>query len=110
MCCLVKEQIGDRLNSIPKVEYLVKNVLAVITDSGGITEKSTILGVCLRDSTERPETITMGTNELVGTNPDYLNPYIETLFAGKWKKGQTPRLWDGKVAERLGDTWMVFCR
>ncbi|MFH0921664.1 MAG: UDP-N-acetylglucosamine 2-epimerase, partial [Fibrobacterota bacterium] len=86
--------------------FLVKNAFAVITDSGGITEEATVMGVpcmTLRDSTERPETITMGTNELVGTNPDRLAPYFESLFAGKWKKGVTPPLWDGKTAERIVD-------
>ena len=84
--------------------FLVKNALAVITDSGGITEETTVLGVpciTLRDSTERPETITMGTNELVGTDPAALRPYLELLFAGKWKKGGIPPLWDGKSAMRI---------
>ena len=57
--------------------YLVKNAKAIITDSGGITEEATVLGVpcmTLRDSTERPETVDIGTNELVGTNPKNLVP------------------------------------
>ena len=84
--------------------YLVKSALAVITDSGGITEETTVLNVpcmTLRDSTERPETITMGTNELVGTNPDNIAPYLERLFAGEWKKSTIPPLWDGRAAERI---------
>lgn len=84
--------------------YLVKNAMAVITDSGGITEEATVLGIpclTLRDSTERPETITLGTNELVGTNPDNLAPYLEKLFAGEWKKGAVPEKWDGKTGERI---------
>lgn len=84
--------------------YLVENCLAVITDSGGITEEATVLGVpcmTLRDNTERPETIEIGTNELVGTNPANLEPYFEKLFAGKWKKGGIPELWDGKAGERI---------
>lgn len=84
--------------------FLVKNAFAVITDSGGITEESTVLGIpcmTLRDSTERPETITMGTNELVGTDPENLNHYLEILFAGNWKKGTIPPLWDGRAAERI---------
>ena len=84
--------------------YLVKHALAVITDSGGITEETTVMGVpcmTLRDSTERPETITLGTNELVGTDPSRLQPFMDRLFAGKWKKGVIPPLWDGKAAERI---------
>jgi len=55
----------------------------------------------LRDSTERPETIALGTNELVGTDPAKLRPYMDRLFAGKWKKGAVPPLWDGRAAERI---------
>ena len=84
--------------------YLVKNAKAVITDSGGITEETTVMGVpclTLRDNTERPETITLGTNKLVGTNPDNIKPALEELFSGNWKKGSIPNLWDGKTAERI---------
>jgi UDP-N-acetylglucosamine 2-epimerase (non-hydrolysing) len=86
--------------------YLVKNAKAVITDSGGITEETTVMGVpclTLRDNTERPETITIGTNELVGTNPENIKPALDLLFANKWKKGGIPNLWDGNVAERIID-------
>jgi UDP-N-acetylglucosamine 2-epimerase (non-hydrolysing) len=84
--------------------YLVKNAKAVITDSGGITEETTVMGIpcmTLRDNTERPETITEGTNELLGTNPEALKPALEKLFAGEWKKGGIPELWDGKTGERI---------
>lgn len=84
--------------------YLVKNAFAVVTDSGGITEETTVMEVpCMtaRDNTERPETITMGTNELIGTDPAKYPPFFEKLFSGNWKKGQTPPLWDGKTAERI---------
>jgi UDP-N-acetylglucosamine 2-epimerase (non-hydrolysing) len=84
--------------------YLVKNAKAVITDSGGITEETTVLGIpcmTLRDNTERPETITIGTNELLGTNPAAIPPAFEKLFSGQWKKGAIPDLWDGKTAERI---------
>jgi UDP-N-acetylglucosamine 2-epimerase (non-hydrolysing) len=86
--------------------YMVKNSLAVITDSGGITEETTVMGVpcmTLRDNTERPETVTEGTNELIGTNPSAIAPALETLFNGNWKTGQIPQLWDGKTAERIAD-------
>ncbi len=86
--------------------YLVKYALAVITDSGGITEETTVMGVpcmTLRDNTERPETIEIGTNELLGTSPEAIPPAFDKLFSGKWKKGGTPPLWDGKSAERIVD-------
>lgn len=84
--------------------YLVENSLAVITDSGGITEETTVMGIpciTLRDNTERPETISLGTNELIGTNPKGLKPALEKLFLGLWKKGSIPELWDGKTSERI---------
>jgi len=84
--------------------YLVENAKAVITDSGGITEETTIMGVpciTLRDNTERPETITIGTNELIGTDPSAIKPALDKLFAGAWKIGGVPELWDGKTAQRI---------
>jgi len=84
--------------------YLVENALAVITDSGGITEETTVMGVpclTLRDNTERPETVSIGTNELIGTNPNAIKPALEKLFSGEWKKGSIPDLWDGNSAKRI---------
>ena len=84
--------------------YLVERSFAVVTDSGGITEETTVMGVpclTLRDNTERPETITVGTNELIGTDPKNIAPAMKTLFAGEWKKGSIPELWDGKTALRI---------
>jgi UDP-N-acetylglucosamine 2-epimerase (non-hydrolysing) len=84
--------------------YLVERAKAVITDSGGITEEASVMRVpclTLRDNTERPETITLGTNELVGTNPKNMKPYLEKLFSGHWKKGQDIPLWDGQTAKRI---------
>jgi UDP-N-acetylglucosamine 2-epimerase (non-hydrolysing) len=84
--------------------YLVERAKAVLTDSGGITEETTVMGIpcfTLRDNTERPETIEIGTNELIGTNPDAIKPALEKLFSGQWRKGSIPELWDGKTAERI---------
>ena len=84
--------------------YLVERAKAVVTDSGGITEETTVMGVpciTLRDNTERPETCTVGTNELIGTNPEAIKPALDKLFAGEWKKGAIPELWDGHAAERI---------
>jgi UDP-N-acetylglucosamine 2-epimerase (non-hydrolysing) len=55
----------------------------------------------LRNSTERPETIDIGTNELLGVNPKAIEPAFKKLFSGQWKKGEIPELWDGKTSERL---------
>lgn len=84
--------------------YLSKNAKVVITDSGGITEETTVMGVpciTLRDNTERPETVLIGTNELIGTNPKSIKPTLDRLFSNKWKKGNIPDLWDGKTSERI---------
>jgi len=84
--------------------YLVKNAKAVVTDSGGITEEATVMGVpcmTMRDNTERPETITLGTNELIGTKPENLAPAFKRLFDGSWKKGGIPEKWDGKTGGRI---------
>jgi UDP-N-acetylglucosamine 2-epimerase (non-hydrolysing) len=84
--------------------YLVERAMGVVTDSGGITEETTVMGVpciTLRDNTERPETIAIGTNELIGTNPKAVKPCLEKLFKGQWKEGSIPQKWDGKAAERI---------
>lgn len=84
--------------------YLVKNAKAVITDSGGITEETTVMGIpclTLRDSTERPETVVIGTNELIGTDPALLKPALDRLFSGAWKPGGIPERWDGQTGMRI---------
>lgn len=91
--------------------YLVKNSKAVITDSGGITEETTVMGIpciTLRENTERPETCEIGTNELIGTNPANIQPILKKLFSGNWKKGSIPELWDGKTAERIVKTLLLL--
>ncbi len=106
------ESFGINIDNIKLVDpmsylefnYLVKFAKGVITDSGGITEETTVMGVpcmTLRTSTERPETCTLGTNELLGTDPGALKAALVKLFAGEWKKGEIPPLWDGKTAERI---------
>ena len=84
--------------------YLVEHCKAVITDSGGITEETTVMGIpcmTLRDNTERPETVSVGTNELIGTDPAFISPAMNKLFSGSWKKGGIPDFWDGKTANRI---------
>ncbi|MDB4007316.1 UDP-N-acetylglucosamine 2-epimerase (non-hydrolyzing) [Flavobacteriaceae bacterium] len=108
----ILKDMGLEFNSIYQIppmsylefNYLVKHAKCVITDSGGITEETTVMGVpcmTLRDNTERPETINEGTNELIGTNPQSLIPALKILFNGDWKKGSIPHLWDGKTADRI---------
>ena len=84
--------------------FLVKNALAVVTDSGGITEEATIMNVpciTLRDSTERPETVEVGTNEIIGQDAQRLKTCLEKIFAGNWKDGSAPEKWDGKAGDRI---------
>ena len=105
--CLVEPQPYLEFN------YLLKHAWAVITDSGGITEETTVLGVpcmTLRDTTERPETVDIGTNELIGTDPAKLKPVMDRLFAGQWKSAGVPEKWDGKTGERIVEILeRIFC-
>jgi UDP-N-acetylglucosamine 2-epimerase (non-hydrolysing) len=55
----------------------------------------------LRNTTERPETVAVGTNELIGTAPSNLKPAMDRLFAGNWRKGAIPQKWDGRTGERI---------
>lgn len=86
--------------------YLVQHSLAVITDSGGITEESTVMNIpciTLRDNTERPETVTIGTNVLAGTNPNNLKPLISKIIKKDWHSGSIPENWDGLASKRIID-------
>ena len=76
----------------------------VITDSGGIQEETTYLGIpclTLRENTERPITVSLGTNVLVGRDPDKLRSELFRVLAGNAKKGTIPPLWDGHAGERI---------
>lgn len=86
--------------------YLIKNSFAVISDSGGISEETTVLGIpcfTMRNSTERPETISIGTNTLVGTSILQLNKSYTVFIQGGTLKGGIPELWDGCASERIID-------
>ena len=84
--------------------YLIKNAFVVITDSGGISEETTVLDIpcfTLRENTERPETITLGTNILVGNSIDKLKNAYDLFLKNGSKKSSIPELWDGKTSERI---------
>ena len=87
--------------------FLIKNSFAVVTDSGGISEETTVLGIpcfTMRNNTERPETQTIGTNTLVGTSIESLEKHYKTFLEsqGNAKKVPSiPELWDGKASERI---------
>ena len=83
---------------------LMRRAKVVLTDSGGIQEETTFLKVpclTLRDSTERPITVEMGTSRLVGNNPDKVRLGLEDVLQGRWSEGKDIPLWDGKAGERV---------
>jgi len=84
--------------------HLQSKALLVITDSGGVQEETTVLKVpciTLRENTERPVTVELGTNIVVGNNYKLAEELIDKAINGKWKKSSIPKLWDGKTAERI---------
>lgn len=86
---------------------LQRHAAVVITDSGGIKEETTFLGVsCLtmRESTERPVTVTLGTNEIIGRDSAPVKKRVFSILSGDRKSGSVPPLWDGKASERIADT------
>lgn len=94
------------LDPLAYLEFLALQSRArvVITDSGGIQEETTFLGIpCLtvRDNTERPITLTLGTNILVGRSPETLRTEVSKVLSGNAKKGTVPPLWDGHAGERI---------
>jgi len=100
---------ADRLQIVEPLSYLEflgmqSRATVVITDSGGIQEETTYLGVpclTLRENTERPVTVSLGTNVLVGRDPDKLRSELSRILAGNAKKGSIPPLWDGRAGERI---------
>ena len=96
------------LDPLPYVDFLglQSRATVVITDSGGIQEETTYLGVpCLtvRENTERPITVSMGTNVLVGRDREKLRAELSRILSGKAKKGTVPPLWDGNAGDRIAD-------
>jgi UDP-N-acetylglucosamine 2-epimerase (non-hydrolysing) len=96
------------IDPLPYVEFLAhqKTARLVITDSGGVQEETTYLGIpCItvRDNTERPITITLGTNQLVGRDVAKVGAAAQEVLSGKAKSSGIPPLWDGRAAERIAD-------
>jgi UDP-N-acetylglucosamine 2-epimerase (non-hydrolysing) len=102
---------ADGVRLLPPQSYirflsLMTSAAAVVTDSGGIQEETTVLGIpcfTLRDSTERPITVREGTNQVVGTGPDALARLLELLPAAKREAVEPPERWDGRAAARAAD-------
>jgi UDP-N-acetylglucosamine 2-epimerase (non-hydrolysing) len=85
---------------------LMKDARLVLTDSGGIQEETTALGVpclTLRENTERPITVVEGSNTIVGSNPEKIKSCFEEIMQSGGKAGRTPEYWDGKAAERIAE-------
>lgn len=109
--------VASSIVVIPPAGYLdflrlQRHARLVLTDSGGIQEETTVLGVpCLtfRDNTERPVTITSGTNRLIGTDPGRILAEIQTTLAAATPTTQVPPLWDGHAAERLAAVLDRIC-
>ena len=101
----------ETITFTPPLSYMAflnlwKDAKLALTDSGGLQEETTALGIpCLtiRENTERPITITQGTNELVGTSENKIFDAFEKIMAGNWRTGQKPDLWDGRAANRITD-------
>ncbi|MFZ9847521.1 MAG: non-hydrolyzing UDP-N-acetylglucosamine 2-epimerase [Flavobacteriales bacterium] len=90
---------------------LISSAVGVVTDSGGIQEETTFLGVpCLtvRNNTERPITAEVGTNTLLELNEDLIIQHVSSILGGTYKKGQVPELWDGKSSERIVEAIAQF--
>jgi UDP-N-acetylglucosamine 2-epimerase (non-hydrolysing) len=100
---------GTRIAVLPPQGYLemlglMSGATLVLTDSGGMQEETTALGIpclTLRENTERPITIEQGTNTLVGRDRDAIVHEVDAILAGKGKRGRVPELWDGRAAERI---------
>ena len=101
----------SQLFLIPPQAYLnmlglMRDARLVLTDSGGIQEETTALGVpclTLRENTERPITVTEGSNTIVGSNPEKIQSCFNDIMASGGKAGRIPELWDGKAAERIAE-------
>jgi UDP-N-acetylglucosamine 2-epimerase (non-hydrolysing) len=107
---------GLRLTDpLPYLDFLqlMANAHCVLTDSGGIQEETTALGIpclTLRNNTERPITVTQGTNRVIGVDPEKIHSAWEELQRGRWPKGRLPDLWDGRASQRLVNIILDYLR
>jgi UDP-N-acetylglucosamine 2-epimerase (non-hydrolysing) len=109
---------GSELRTIEPQGYLdflrlMTDAKLVLTDSGGIQEETTVLGVpclTLRENTERPITTTHGTSTVVGSDPERIHDEVAKILAGNAKRGEVPELWDGRAAERIIDVLVADLR
>ena len=94
--------VGNESQTLTKIT--VEDAKGIITDSGGITEEATFFKVpcfTMRENTERPETINVGSNVLIGNNYNLLKRSINEVNNNRWKKSKVPEKWDGKTAYRI---------
>lgn len=104
--------LGERIHLTKPLSYmeflnLWQDASLILTDSGGLQEETTALGIpclTLRENTERPVTLEQGTNVLVGSDPEVIYREAELVLESRGKKGRRPALWDGRAAERIVDT------
>jgi len=104
-------RLGDGVTLLPPLAYmpfldLWKDAAVVLTDSGGLQEETTSLGVpclTLRENTERPITVSEGSNVLVGSDPQRIVHEVSEILAGRGKQGRRPALWDGCAAQRIAE-------
>ena len=94
------------VDPLPYLDFvqLMANARCVLTDSGGIQEETTALGVpclTLRENTERPITVSRGTNRVIGVEPHAIYTHWRRTADGQWPKGELPELWDGQAARRI---------
>lgn len=103
--------LPNTVQAIEPVGYLDmlalnKNARFVLTDSGGLQEETTVLGIpciTLRNETERPETVRVGTSAIAGRDREKILEYVQQILNGDWKKGEIPEFWDGHTAERIAE-------
>lgn len=114
-----KLKLGEKnLHLVPSQNYLyfgylIAHAKGIITDSGNVAEEATFLNIpciTLNSYTEHIETVTIGTNELVGESPEKLTNAVRRLIAGEWKQGSLPERWDGRTAERIVQTLLEYNR
>jgi len=114
---LTQAGLHDRFERAPGIHLLLpqgyldflsltSQARVIVTDSGGLQEESTVLGIpCLtmRPNTERPVTVEVGTSTLIGSDPDKLRHYLVEVLEGRYRQGRCPKLWDGQAAGRIAE-------